>query len=91
MRFKNVSPLGDLDIPAVGIVLAGEEFEISAEIAPHIAGQASNFVPVDDAAREAASAALAALDGEPTPEPPAEAVDAPVDTPDAPARGKGNR
>lgn len=91
MRFKNVSPLGDLDIPAVGIVLAGEEFEISAEIAPHIAGQESNFAPVDDAAHEAASAALAALGGEPAAEPPAEPADAPAETPDAPARGKGNR
>lgn len=47
MRFKNVSPLGDLDIPAVGIIAAGEEFEVPEHLAEAFAGQASNYEPVD--------------------------------------------
>lgn len=50
-RFKNVSPLGDLDVPDLGqIVEAGEEFEVSEELAPYFAAQPSNYQAVDAAA-----------------------------------------
>jgi hypothetical protein len=45
-QFKNISPLGALDIPALGrIVQAGEVFDVPADLADYIAGQPKNFEP----------------------------------------------
>ncbi|WP_292729615.1 hypothetical protein [Microbacterium sp. UBA837] len=47
-KFINVSPLGALDIPAIGrVVQRGEEFEVRDELAPTFAGQTANFIPAD--------------------------------------------
>lgn len=44
---KNISPLGDLEIPAVGrTVMAGEEFEVPVGLAESLLEQPSNFVAV---------------------------------------------
>lgn len=49
-KFKNVSPLGDLDLPLIGrVVEFGEVFEVTDEQALGIAGQAENWEPVEDA------------------------------------------
>lgn len=74
MKFRNVSPLGDLDIPAVGLVPAGEEFDLPADLAPFFAGQVENYQPVDGEAEAAQIAALAEYEpvvviGEAGPEP----------------------
>lgn len=46
MKFKNVSPLGALDLPLVGRVVGpGEVIEVSAAQARHLQGQ-SDWVPV---------------------------------------------
>lgn len=46
-KFKNVSPLGALEVPFLGkTVEAGEVFEVSADIAGYFAGQAATFQPV---------------------------------------------
>ena len=46
---KNVSPVGDLDIPLLGrVVAAGEEFEVTAEQAGLLLPQEANFVKVDE-------------------------------------------
>ncbi|GAB2702354.1 hypothetical protein BKA24_001689 [Microbacterium marinum] len=51
MKFKNQSPLGALEIPALGrIVDRDEEFDVPAAIAPLLAGQSANYEPVDDEA-----------------------------------------
>ncbi|MGZ0067860.1 hypothetical protein [Microbacterium arborescens] len=56
--FRNVSPLGALEVPALGRVIdAGEEFEVRPEIAELIAGQVENFEPVSPAAKRTAKAA----------------------------------
>ena len=47
MKFKNVSPLGDLDIPGVGIVPAGHQFEVSGDLAESFLKQPENFTRVD--------------------------------------------
>lgn len=42
--FVNVSPLGALDVPALGRVIdAGEAFEVRAEVAALLDGQHENF------------------------------------------------
>lgn len=70
MKFKNVSPLGALDVPALGaIVDEGEEFDVPERVAPFIAGQAGNFEPVDQEAKDLAEK-LAAPEPEPEPEVP---------------------
>ena len=62
MKFSNVSPLGDLDIPLVGVVVkAGETFEVRAgENAELIAAQCegvladhqdANYAPADEEAQ----------------------------------------
>lgn len=49
-RFKNVSPLGALDVPALGrVVEAGEEFEVRDEVAELISGQVENFELLSEA------------------------------------------
>lgn len=66
MLFRNVSPLGLLEVPVLGTdVAAGETVEIPTEIAHAFAPQAEVWEPADDEAR-AVVAALTAAD-EPTP------------------------
>lgn len=49
---KNVSPLGELDVPLLGRFLgAGEELEVSDEVAERLLPQAENYAPVDDKAK----------------------------------------
>ncbi len=43
MLFRNVSPLGDLDITGIGHVAAGEVFDGP----DNLASQVENFTPVD--------------------------------------------
>ena len=46
-KFKNVSPLGALDVPALGkIVQPGEVFEVDATLVQSFADQPGNFEPV---------------------------------------------
>jgi len=46
-KFKNVSPLGDLDVTALGrVVKAGETFSVRADLARYFEAQPSNFEPV---------------------------------------------
>lgn len=52
-KFKNVSPLGALDIPALGrVVQAGEVFESPGEFAEYFAQQPDNFEAVVPAPRD---------------------------------------
>ena len=79
-RFKNVSPLGALDVPALGrVIAAGEEFEIREELVPLFAAQVENFEPVNTAAQAAQDEAL--TEGEASP--------SPVDATDAGAEPDG--
>lgn len=46
-KLKNVSSLGDVDLPLVGrIVKAGEEFDVPAHIAAQLLEQPDNFITV---------------------------------------------
>lgn len=46
-KFKNVSPLGDLELPLVGRVVKRDEvIEVTAAQARHLAGQAGTWKPV---------------------------------------------
>lgn len=48
MKIKNVSPLGDLDLPLIGrVVEYGEEFEVSDDIGEQIVAQETNWEWVD--------------------------------------------
>lgn len=59
-RFKNVSPLGALDVPALGrVIAAGEEFDVREDLVPLFAGQAENYEPMNPSAKAAAADALA--------------------------------
>lgn len=61
-KFKNTSPLGALEIPALGITVERDaEFEVEADMVSAVA--ASGFEPVDAAAK-AAAAELAAFEAE---------------------------
>lgn len=61
-KFRNVSPLGALDVPALGRVIeADEEFEVRPEVAELIAAQAENFEPVSPAAKRTAKSAANAV------------------------------
>jgi len=45
-QFRNVSPIGDLDVPALGqIVEAGEVFNVPDELHDYFAAQPENFAP----------------------------------------------
>jgi hypothetical protein len=47
MKIKNVSPLGDLDLPLIGRVVAhGEVFEVSDGEAESLVGQPTNWQQV---------------------------------------------
>lgn len=49
---KNVSPLGELDVPLLGRFLDyEEEIEVSDDVAERLLPQAENYQPVDDAAK----------------------------------------
>ena len=56
-KLKNISPLGDLEIPWLGItVAAGDTFDVDDETSLlALAAQAENFEPVDKAAKVAAA------------------------------------
>lgn len=46
-KFTNVSPLGALDVPALGrVVEAGETFEVPADLVENFADQPGTFHPV---------------------------------------------
>ncbi|MCC2030616.1 hypothetical protein [Microbacterium allomyrinae] len=63
-KFKNVSPLGALDVPALGRVVEPEEvFEVRDDIAEAIAAQASNYEPVDAKAKKIAAKIAAPAEG----------------------------
>jgi hypothetical protein len=50
MKLKNVSSLGDLEVPAIGrVVAAGEVFEVTADLGASLAEQPSNWVVVKEA------------------------------------------
>ena len=46
-KFKNISPLGDLDLPLLQrVVKAGETIEVNADQAIHLEGQSDTWEPV---------------------------------------------
>ena len=48
MRFKNVSPLGDLELPLLGrVVESGEVFDLDESLAHLLDGQDATWEPVD--------------------------------------------
>lgn len=56
-KYKNVSPLGALDIPSIGqIVDSGEVFEVPADLADYFDGQPENFQPIKPASKPKAPA-----------------------------------
>ena len=61
-KIKNVSPLGDLIIPALNnlIVKAGESADVSDEAAASLLAQPDNWVAADKAAASIASTDSAA-------------------------------
>lgn len=45
-RLVNTNPLGDIDLPLIGRTLAaGEEFEVSDDIAAELLEQVGNYAP----------------------------------------------
>lgn len=53
-RLRNVSPLGALVIPALGVeVEAGGEFDCPDEVAASLLDQAGNFEPVGEPGKAA--------------------------------------
>lgn len=61
-KFKNVSPLGALDLPLVGrVVDAGEVLEVTAAQAKHLKGQ-TDWQPVKAGAGDESGAQGAAND-----------------------------
>lgn len=54
-KFRNISPLGALDIPALGrIVEAGKVFEVEKGMVQHFADQTANFVQIKTSPRKPA-------------------------------------
>lgn len=52
---NNVSPYGELDVPLLGVFLdAGEQIEVSDDVALRLLPQAENYEPVDAAAQDIA-------------------------------------
>ncbi|MEW9874034.1 hypothetical protein [Arthrobacter sp. HS15c] len=80
---KNVSPLGELDVPLLGCFLGyREEIEVSDEVAERLLPQAENYAPVDDEAK----AILAKIYADPEADEPTEGegeTDEPADEPAA--------
>jgi hypothetical protein len=63
VKFRNVSPLGDLFIPAIGRqVDAGEEFEATGDVAQSLLKQSEHYERTDDP--KTTTDAPAAQDGE---------------------------
>ena len=53
MRVKNVSPVGDLDVPVLGrVVVAGEVFEVPTDVGVALIAQPTNFVSVEKEIKE---------------------------------------
>ena len=51
-KFKNVSPLGALDLPLIGrVVAAGETIDVTAAQAQRLAGQDETWKPIRPAPR----------------------------------------
>jgi hypothetical protein len=50
-QIKNISPLGDVDVPALGLsVKAGETIEVADNAAASLLEQTDNWAPADRAA-----------------------------------------
>jgi len=50
-KIKNVSPIGDLDVPALGLTIkAGETVDVADEFAASLLEQPTNWAPADKAA-----------------------------------------
>ena len=50
-KVKNISPLGDVDVPALGLsVKAGETVEVAEDVAASLLEQTDNWAPADRAA-----------------------------------------
>lgn len=50
-KVKNVSPLGDVDVPALGLsVKAGAIIDVNEEVAKALLEQPTNWMPADKAA-----------------------------------------
>lgn len=83
MKFRNVSPLGAVEVPILGRVIEhGETFEVPDDLAPLLAAQTEHYLAVDadaKAATEDALASWAAVTEEPSEEPLDVPSDAPVD------------
>lgn len=48
MRLRNTNPLGDVDLPLLGrVVAAGEEFEVDDEQGKALLEQVGNYEPTD--------------------------------------------
>jgi hypothetical protein len=47
MRWRNVSPLGDLDVVGVGLIKFGDEFDAPDELTFGLGNQPDNFEPLD--------------------------------------------
>ena len=63
-KIKNVSPLGDLSIPSLGLeIKAGATAEVSDEAAALLLAQPENWAAADQAARDAAAAKVPAQMG----------------------------
>jgi hypothetical protein len=49
MRLRNISPLGDLTIPALGLTVAADEtFDVDIDLAQQLLEQDSNFTAVTE-------------------------------------------
>jgi len=51
-KLRNINPLGDVDIVGVGPVKAGEEFEVSDDLAERLLEQPSNYEAVKSALKQ---------------------------------------
>lgn len=62
-KFKNVSPLGALDLPLVGrVVAAGEVIEVTAAQTKHLSGQEGVWRPIKGRGSSGASAPVSGPD-----------------------------
>lgn len=83
---KNVSPLGELDVPLLGRVLeAGEVIEVDDDIAERLLPQAGNYEPVDATAKAIHAKLFPAEDTDPE-EGEGDTADEDTDTPDDEAK-----
>ena len=62
-KIKNVSPLGDLVIPALGLTVnAGETVDVAEDAAASLLEQTSNWIAADQAAAKSSTPPTAAPD-----------------------------